>query len=158
VIFGGSVEAIIAFDVGPGEMIFLIGVICHALYATLLRRLNRGEPALIITFWTTVGIATCITLYGLPGILSTDWLSLPPIVWITLAYLATFATVPSFFLITFGVSRLPSAKVMAYGYLTPCFVILIEGLAGHGWAAPAVLAGALVTGLGLVVLYFSPDN
>jgi drug/metabolite transporter (DMT)-like permease len=157
VIFGGSLEAILAFAIGPGELVFFIGVIGHALYATLLRKFDRGEPALIVTFWTVAGIAACITLYGLPGIVATDWLSLPSIVWIALAYLIVFATVPTFFLVTFGVQRLPSAKVMAYGYLTPSIVILIEGLAGHGWAGWAVIAGALVTVLGLVVLYFSPD-
>ena len=53
--------------------------------------------------------------------------------------------------------RLPSAKVIAYGYLTPAFVILFEGLAGHGWPTLSVVAGALVTVLGLVVLAVVPD-
>ena len=33
----------------------------------------------------------------------------------------------------------------------------IEGLMGHGWAAPAILAGAFVTVLGLAVLALSSD-
>jgi len=48
--------------------------------------------------------------------------------------------------------------VTAYTYLTPSFVILYEGLLGHGWAMPAVAVGALVTVLGLLVLAFAPEQ
>ena len=54
--------------------------------------------------------------------------------------------------------RLPASKVLAYTYLTPCYIILFEGLLGHGWAGPSVAAGALVTVLGLVVLALSRDG
>jgi hypothetical protein len=59
--------------------------------------------------------------------------------------------------VQFAALRLPSAKVIAYGYLTPAFVILFEGLAGHGWPAPSVFGGAAVTVLGLIVLAMVPD-
>ena len=48
--------------------------------------------------------------------------------------------------------RLPASKVIAYGYLTPAFVILFEALAGHGWPNLSIVAGAAVTVLGLIVL------
>jgi len=53
--------------------------------------------------------------------------------------------------------RLPASKVLAYGYLTPTFIIVIEGLIGHGWASGAVFLGALVTACGLLVLAWLPD-
>ena len=87
----------------------------------------------------------------------TNWLALPPLVWWVIAYLAIFPTAVTFFLVQFAALRLPSAKVVAYGYLTPAFVILFEGLAGHGWPTLSVVAGALVTVLGLVVLAVVPD-
>jgi hypothetical protein len=43
-------------------------------------------------------------------------------------------------------------KVLGYGYLTPSFIIVLEGLLGHGWAAPPVILGALVTAAGLLVM------
>ena len=53
--------------------------------------------------------------------------------------------------------RLPASKTLAYGYLTPSFIILFEGLLGHGWATASVLAGAAVTVLGLAVMAFARD-
>lgn len=158
VIFNGSLTAILGFDIGRGELIYFGGVVCHAIYAPLVRKYNRGEPLTVLTFYTLVATAVFILAYGAPELVRTDWMHLPPIVWIALAYLAIFPTATTFFLVQYASVRLPSSKVLAYGYLTPIAVILIEGFAGHGWVTLSVAAGAIVTGLGLVVLYFAPDN
>jgi drug/metabolite transporter (DMT)-like permease len=96
-------------------------------------------------------------LYGASEIAATDWTSLPPIVWVSITYLAIFTTAGTFFLLQFATMRLPAAKVLAYGYLTPTMVILYEGLLGHGWASMSVVAGAAVTVGGLAVLIAAPD-
>ncbi|WP_246666026.1 DMT family transporter [Aquamicrobium sp. LC103] len=157
VIFNGDLDALLAFDVGEGEMIFFVGVVCHAVYAPLVKRLNRGEPLVAFTLWSLLATGLCIALYGAREIMDTDWGSLPPIVWISVAYLAIFTTAGTTFLVQFAAMRLPAAKVLAYTYLTPCYIILFEGLLGHGWARPSVAAGAIVTVLGLLVLAFSRD-
>ena len=69
-----------------------------------------------------------------------------------------FTTAGTFFLLQFAALRLPAAKVLAYNYLTPTFVILYEGLLGHGWTSASVVAGALVTVLGLAVMALAPDR
>jgi drug/metabolite transporter (DMT)-like permease len=158
VIFRGDVHALLAFDVGRGEMIFFAGCVCHAAYAPLIRRLHRGEPIFVFTLFTTGATALWLTLFGMGEILSTRWAGLPPIVWLGILYLAIVTSAGTFFLIQFASVRLPAAKVLAYGYLTPCVIIVIEGLIGHGWATPQVMAGALVTVGGLVILAFSPDT
>lgn len=158
VIFGGDIHALLAFDLGRGEAIFLIGCACHAAYAPLVKKFNRGEPVPVYTLWTLVGTGLCIALYGVGEIRATDWMALPAIVWIAVAYLAVFTTAGTTFLVQYAALRLPAAKVLAYTYLTPCYIILFEGLLGHGWASPAVAAGALVTVLGLVVLALSHDG
>jgi drug/metabolite transporter (DMT)-like permease len=48
--------------------------------------------------------------------------------------------------------RLPASKVMAYGYLTPSFIILWEGLLGHGWPSASTLAGVAVTVAAMLLL------
>ncbi|MNL89583.1 hypothetical protein D3C87_2199950 [compost metagenome] len=53
--------------------------------------------------------------------------------------------------------RLPASKVLGYGYLTPTFIIIIEGLIGHGWTSPPVFIGALITAGGLVMMAVLPD-
>jgi hypothetical protein len=54
--------------------------------------------------------------------------------------------------------HLHAAKVLSYGYLTPGFIILIEGMIGHGWASLSVGFGAMVTITGLVFLALAPDS
>ena len=157
VIFRGDLAALLAFDIGRGEAIFLVGCIAHAAYAPLVPRLNRGEPILGFTFYTLAATLLCVAVWGIGDIAATDWTALPAIVWLAVAYLAVFTTAGTFFLLQFASMRLPASKVMAYTYLTPSFIILYEGLAGRGWAGPSVAAGALVTVLGLVLLVASPD-
>lgn len=152
VIFRGDVGATLAFDVGQGELIYLVGCFAYAFYTPLLRKFSRGEPSLVASFWTLTASTIWITGYGLPEILAVDWLNLPPVVWWVLVYLAVGPTAICFFLIQYATHHLPAAKVIAYGYLTPAFVILFEGLAGHGWVSLSVGSGALVTVLGLALL------
>jgi drug/metabolite transporter (DMT)-like permease len=158
VIFRGDIGALLRFDIGQGELIYFVGCIAYAIYTPLLRRFNRGEPALVLSFWTMAATALWIVLYGLPEILSTDWLHLEPVVWWVVLYLAIGPTAVCFFLIQFASAHLPAAKVIAYGYLVPAFVIVLEGLAGHGWASFSVALGAMVTVLGLVVLALLPER
>ncbi|HEY8594529.1 MAG TPA: DMT family transporter [Devosiaceae bacterium] len=157
VIFGGDLDAILRFQVGRGELIFLVGCVCHAAYAPLVRRFNRAEPVYAFSLFTMAATALCLAVYGAPQIVTTDWTGLPSIVWIAIFYLALFTSAGTFFLIQFAAMRLPAAKVLAYGYLTPCVIILLEGFAGHGWAPPRIVAGALVTVGGLLVLAVAPD-
>lgn len=158
VIFRGDIDRALAFDVGRGELIFLFGCACHAAYGPLVRRFNRGEGLLEFTFWTLVAATVCVGAYALPELLATEWSALPAVVWLCLAYLAVFTTATTFFLMQFASLRLPASKLFAYGYLTPSFIILLEGLMGHGWSSLAIAAGALVTVAGLVVLVLAPDD
>jgi drug/metabolite transporter (DMT)-like permease len=158
VIFRGDVDAILAFDIGQGELIFFGGVACHAAYAPLVRKFNRGEPVIAFTFWTLLATGLWIALYGAAEIAATDWTALPAVVWMAVVYLAIFTTAGTFFLLQFAALRLPSSKVLAYNLLTPSFIILYEGLLGHGWVSPAVAAGAAVTVLGLAVMAMAKDG
>lgn len=157
VIFRGDIHAILSFDIGAGELIFFVGVICHGAYAPLLRRLNRGEQAFDFVLWT---IGTTLLWLCLPGIPAIRTVSLPDVsavAWLSILYLAVVTTVVTFLLIQFASMRLPAPKVVAYGYLTPSFIILYEGLMGHGWVHMSVMAGALVTACGLLVMGLLPD-
>ena len=152
VIFHGDIYALLSFDVGRGELIYFVGCVAYAFYTPLLRRFSRGEPSLVQSFWTLLATAICIALSGVPDILATDWAHLPSLVWWVVLYLAVGPTALCFFLIQFASLRLPAPKVIAYGYLTPAFVILFEAVAGHGLPSLPIIAGAGVTVLGLIIL------
>lgn len=157
VIFRGDLGALLAFDVGRGEMIFFIGVLCHAAYVPLLRLLNRKEPPLAFIFWASVATFLFIMIPAVPRFPQVDLLHVPSIVWLAIVYLSVITTALTFFLLQYASMRLPAPKVLAYGYLTPTFIIVIEGLIGHGWASPPVFLGALVTACGLLVMALLPD-
>jgi drug/metabolite transporter (DMT)-like permease len=158
VIFRADLGALASLAIGRGEAIFFFGCAAHAAYAPLVRRLNRGEKVLEFTTWTILGSLAVVGLYAMPELVSTDFGNLPPIVWAAVLYLSVITTAGTFFLIQFASMRLPASKVLAYGYLTPSFIILIEGLIGHGWASPLVMAGAAVTACALVVMALGPDS
>jgi len=96
--------------------------------------------------------ALLLTLYGWRDIRATDWAALPAIVWITLVYIAVFASSATFVLLQFAAMRLPSAKVMAYTYLTPSWVIGWEVALGNGVPRALVLGGIVLTIVALAML------
>lgn len=152
VIFRADLSALMAFQVGRGEMIFFVGCVAHAIYAPVVRMVNRGESALVFTFGMLSSGFILLALYGAPKIIVTDWTDLPPIVWITLVYTAIFASAGTSFLLQYAALRLPSAKVMAYTYLTPGWVILWEIALGNGAPTGLVLGGIALTFVALWLL------
>jgi len=157
VIFRADLDALLAFAVGRGEVIFFFACISHALYIPVVRMVNRGEAVLPFT----CGVLTFAFLVLLPvaaaPVAATDWAALPAIVWITLAYIVVFATMVSSYLLAFASLRLPAAKVMAYTYLTPAWVILWEFALGHGGPPALVLGGVGLTMVALWLLLKDED-
>ena len=158
VIFRGDLAALTALDIGRGEMIYFIGCIAHALYTPMVRRLNEGEGAAVFTFGMLVAGSILLGVVSFDAIRATDWLALRPMVWITIGYLTIFATAASFFMLQYATLRLPSAKVMAYSYLTPGWVMLWE--IGFGNALPPLpmLLGLGATVVALVMLLRNEDT
>ncbi|EPX79565.1 Integral membrane protein [Salipiger mucosus DSM 16094] len=152
VIFRADLSDLLAFAPGRGEAIYFWGCAAHALYAPMVRRLNRGEPALVYTLWTMVAGTVLLLVWAWPELRATDWAALPPIVWITIVYTALAATAATFVLLQFAALRLPSAKVMAYTYLVPSWVILWEIALGRGTPPALVLAGVGATVVSLALL------
>jgi len=152
VIFRADIAAILAFNIGKGETIFFFGCIAHAAYTPLVRKLNRGEPLLVFTFGTLAAGFLVLSAFGAKEIVAINWLALPSIVWVTILYVSIFASATTFFLVQYATMRLPSAKVMAYTYLVPAWVILWETAMGHGFVALPVLAGVVVVIIALLML------
>ncbi len=152
VIFRADLAALSRMQVGAGEVTYFWGCEAHAAYAPLVRKLNRGEPAIVFTFGMMVAGTVMLAVCAWPAILVTDWAALLEIVWVTLAYVAVAASALTFVLLQYASLRLPAAKVMAYTYLVPAWVILWE-IALHGSCPPAlVVGGVALTGVVLWLL------
>lgn len=152
VIFRADLSALLAFRIGQGEMIFFVGCVAHAIYTPMVPKLNRGERPVVFTFGTLCAGATLLLIVGSPAILRTDWLALPPIVWITIGYTSIFASASTFLLLQYASLRIPSAKVMAYTYLTPSWVILWEMALGRPLPPSLILVGVGLTIVALGLL------
>lgn len=126
VVFEGSLDALLRFDVGRGEIIYFIGCIAHGIYPPLARMLNRGEPGATFTFGMIIGGLILLLIFSGRDLVAIEYASFPKFFWFTLLYLSLAASSITFFLLQYSSMTLPSANVMAYTYLTPTWVIGIE--------------------------------
>ena len=145
VLFGGSLEHLLAFRLGKGEMIFAIGCFTYGCYGPLIARFHRGEPITVMTFWILVLGALMLAVVGMPKVLRTDWSAVPAGLWMGIVYLAVFNTAITFFLFKSASVILPASKVMGYTYLTTAFVVLLEAMLGHGVPSLSVIAGLVLS-------------
>ncbi|MGR3660249.1 MAG: DMT family transporter [Paracoccaceae bacterium] len=152
VIFQADLSALLSFHVGRGEMVFFWGMVAHAFYTPLARLLNRGEHPVTMTLGTLIAGFLVLVVFGWSEIVATDWFNLPGVVWILIGYMAVFSGAVTLMLIQYATLRLPSAKVMAYTYLTPSWVILWEIALGHGAPAGLILPGVVLTVVALWML------
>lgn len=152
VIFNADLSALLSFKVGQGEAIYFVGCVSHAVYTPLIRKLNRGEPPVVFTFFTLLGSLALLILWGWSDLLETDWAALPAIVWITILYVAIAASSVTFVLIQYASLRLPSSKVMAYTYLVPSWVIIWELLLWGAVPPLMIIGGVVLTTVALVML------
>ena len=152
VIFDGALSALLGLQLGRGEVVFFVGCILHAAFTPMLRRLNRGEPALVITSLVMAAGFCVLVVYGWDDLRATRWSELSPLIWITLFYLALAANALTVVLLQFAGQRLPSSKVMAYTYLTPAWIILWELALGQGAPGAMVLPGIALIVLALAML------
>lgn len=157
VIFDGRWSDIVQFRMGEGEFIFLGGVFAHAVYSALTKRLQGTDPLLPFVLGIVLIAFVFLIVVGFEAIATTDWFALPLFVWLTILYLAYMATMFTISLLQYASQRLPAPKVMAYTYLVPAIVIVMEGLSGRGWASLEVLPGVGAIMVALLILALRPD-
>jgi drug/metabolite transporter (DMT)-like permease len=156
VIFRADLALLMAFRVERGELLYFIGCVFHAaLPAIMMLGARRGGVAAGTGLAMLAGAALLLP-WGWSAVVATDWANLPALVWITLAYVSLVATSGTTFLLQFAASRLPAAKVMAYTYLVPSWVILWEIALARPAPPALVLAGVGLTIVSLVIL-LKPD-
>ena len=152
VVFRADFLALTMSSVGRGELIYFVGCVAHAFMPILFRGLNRGENPVMVTFGLLVSGALILCLFGAGEIIQTDWKGLPSLVWITIFYVAFFATAVTSVCLQFASMHLPVANVMAYTYLTPTWVLLWEIFLGHDVPPFWIWGGVLLTAVSVIVL------
>ena len=156
VIFRGDIDAMLRFQMGRGEVIYLVACALHAALPATIMRTRRGEPPLVASALMLGGAVITLLPFAIGPALSTDWTAMPAIVWITLAYVSVMATGVTTFLIGYASPRLNGPRIMAYTYLVPSWVIGWELILG-GTAPPAIVLGGIALTILALLLLLRPD-
>lgn len=158
VIFRGDIELLLAMAWNRGDLIFLLGCLSMALYTPLVKLLYRGESMLLMTFWVLVTGSVWLLLFGADKLLVVEWAAVRPMVWWALLYLAVFTTVITFFLTQYCTPHIGATRAMAYSYLYPGLVLLIDLALGKGLPPLRTLPGIGIVLLAMVVLQYTSSR
>ncbi len=158
VIFQGDFSLFLAMQWNRGDIIFFGGCFAMGLYTPLVQLLHRGEPMVVITYWVLITGSVWLLLVSGHQLNTIDWSGVPLSIWFGVSYLALFTTVISFFLTQYSIPYIGPTRVMAYSYLYPTLVLLIDMLLGKGWPGVGVLPGVLIVLSAMFVLQKSADT
>jgi len=152
IVFGGSIENVLNFSLGKGELIFMIGCFSYSAYSPFVRKYHGGENLLVLTFWTLIAGMILLGIYGFGDIITSPWPQLDWTIYAAIVYLALCNTALTFYLLKFASFRLPAAKVMAYTFLTPAIVLTIQSVVSGSMPDIKLLIGAIITASAMVFL------
>lgn len=152
VVFVGDISQLLAMEWNRGDLIFLGGCFAMGLYTPLIQLLHRGEPMAVVTFWVLVTGCLWLLLFTGSKLPMVSWAEVPGYVWLGIVYLAVFTTIITFFLTQYSVTYLGPTRVMAYSYLYPALVLVIDLILGHGLPPVQVVPGVLVVVAAMFVL------
>jgi len=152
VIFRGDFNLLFDLKWNRGDLIFLCGCLAMGLYTPLVGRLHRGEPMELMTLWILVSGCLWLLPIGGTALLSLRLSEVPTSTWLCIAYLAVFTTVITFYLTQYATPRIGPTRAMAYSYLYPALVLIIDVLLGRGWPPLKVIPGVVVILAAMLVL------
>jgi len=158
VIFRGDFSAFLGMEWNKGDLIFLAGGFAIGLYTPLVRLLHKNEPMAVMTFWVLITGSCWLLLFSGYKLFDVGWRLIPVHVWGGVWYLAIFTTVITFFLTQYAVTFIGPTKVMAYSYLYPGFVLLIELALGRGLPSLSVLPGVVIVLGAMFIIQYSENG
>lgn len=144
VIFEGDLQRLSSLDLNHGDLLFFGGCLLMALYMPLVKLLHRGEPMAVMTLWILITGCAWLLLFALAKLATIPWASVPVTVWLGIAYLALFTTIVTFFISQWATLHLGPTRVMAYSYLYPPLIVLIEWLLYRNLPSLKTMLGVLI--------------
>lgn len=152
VIFRGDLAQLLAMAWNRGDAIFLGGCFAMGLYTPLVKLLHRGESMAVMTFWVLVTGSLWLIPFAAVRFPAVAWSAVPLFAWLGIGYLAVFTTIVTFFLTQYSVPYLGPTRVMAYSYLYPGLVLLLDLALGHGLPKARVIPGVFIVLAAMFVL------
>ncbi|MCM3761395.1 DMT family transporter [Alkalihalobacillus oceani] len=153
VVTGGSVEAILALRINPGDLIVVVAVICWSIYSVLMKRFGVDLPKKA-TFLITIYIAI---LSLIPFALfertyqPLELTSLSPSLLLMVVYLALFPGFISFICWNEGVMQVGPGKASNYLHMIVLFTTLLAVLFTGEILTKAQLIGGILILTGVIL-------
>jgi drug/metabolite transporter (DMT)-like permease len=144
----GDVHKLQALSFNQGDVYFFIACLLMAFYTPLVKLLHRGEPMAVMTLWIMITGCVWLLLFNIPKLPTISWHTVPLVVWLGIGYLALFTTIITFFISQWATLEIGPTRVMAYSYLYPPIIVLIE------WALYQTYPDTQ-TLLGIVIILFA---
>ncbi len=158
VIFRGRLDLLLAMQWGYGDVVFAAACLAMSLYTPLLKLFHRGEEMEVFTYWILVTGAGWLALYAGRDMFAADFASVSEKVWLGILYLAVFPTILSFYLTQAAIAYIGPTRVIAWSYIYPALVVLLEFAAGKGIPQGGVLPGIVVIAFAMVLLMGEREN
>ncbi len=155
VIFQGDMNRFLSLAWNKGDLIFFAGCLAMGLYTPLVKRLHRGEPMEVMTFWVLVTGTIWLLPVGVCELGTVDFYAVPVTIWFWIVYLSVFTTIITFYLTQLSIPVIGPTRVMSYSYLYPGLVLVIDFLAGRGLPETKIFPGLLLIVISMVILQTS---
>jgi len=152
IIFKGDIHLLTSLAWNKGDLIFLAGCLVMGLYTPLVQKLHRGEPMVQMAFWVTLSGTLWLLLPGGAKLMAVNLSDIHADVWAGIAYLAIFSTIITFFLTQHCTLFIGPTRAMAYSYLYPGLVVLIEFVFEGVWPGLRILPGVFIVLIAMFVV------
>lgn len=143
VIFRGDPARLLSLSVTIGDGIYLAGCVAMAFYTPLGRKLHRGEPATVVTFWVLITSLFWLLIASNVHLATTDWSGIALSTWGGIVYLALLPTVVTFFAYQYATLRIGPTRVTTYYYINPTLVLSLEWALGRGLPSAMTIPGVV---------------
>ena len=154
VIFEGDVQRLRAMQFNQGDLIFFAGCLLLGVYTTLLKKYHVAGSTLNLVFWAMISGVIPMAVYAALADINVNFSAVPLDVYGWIIYLAVLTVLTSY-IWAYGAPKLGPMKTLAYSYLIPSFVMVIDGVLLNDWPPVIVLPGVLV---GVVVMIVLQSN
>lgn len=126
VIFKGDIQAFFSLQLNTGDLYFLVGCVSMACFSIAMKVLYKGESMPAMVFCTLNGgiLWMVLALFFIEQPIEISNVS--GLGYFHILYLAVFATLFSTLILQKITVQLGPTKVMAYVYITPVLVLLLE--------------------------------
>lgn len=155
VIFDGDLNRLKAMEFNKGDLIFFAGCLLLGVYTTLLKKYHVAGSTLNLVFWAMLAGVVPMAIYATFADINVNFSAVPLDVYGWIIYLAVLTVLTSY-IWAYGAPKLGPMKTLAYSYLIPSAVMVIDGLLLGDWPPLIVLPGVLVGIVVMIVLQNSP--